>query len=1108
MSLHLVRYALLALCCLPLACLAQEITATIAGTVWDVSGAVIPGATVEVFSSDKNSLVRQVRTSNDGQYVMPLLPGGNYRVTAAASGFKTQRSDSVSLSVNDRRVIDFRLEVGSVFEVVEVEARQSQVDLESMNTSRLVSGTEVREMAIMTRNFTSLVPLQPGVSTVLDTDQPYVGTTNPNGGTNLVGYSINGARPEQNSWIMDGANILDRGANLSIMNYPSVDSIQEFNVVRNSYTAEFGGGSSAQISVITRSGTSQFHGTAYEFFRNDVLAANNYFNNRNGIERPPLRYNNFGFAIGGPVFIPKVYNEQRNKTFFFYSMEWRKAINYGSFYVTGVPTLDERNGLFATPVCSDADPFTGNCPGALTTQITQFDPTAAAYIKDIYSNIPQPSPDHTLYYTSRETFDFRQINLRLDHTFNSKYSLFARFVDDSIPTVEANGLFSGPGLPGVQTTRTESPGRGFTARFTMIPKPNLLNEIGYAYSSGGIYSTPIGTISSAISTDIRPNLPYGIAGRVPSLYFLSGNPVSGFGPYTDTSRQHAIYDTLTVVKGRHTLKFGGSWTHYEKIENTFGVNNGYYFFMGNDSNGNPSFAQQWANLLVGSATVVGQYSQDIVSDVLQHQFDLFAQDTYRIRPNLTLSFGLRWSILRQPTDGNGFASTFDPLTFNPAAAPAIDISTGNLAWGTPTPVMNGIIIGGQSSPYGDAVARQKNNCFAPRIGFAWDPFGTGQTSIRGGYGIYYDTPRIGIREASFDTAFVTQAQFWAANMTNPTGGLNLPNLTPQQIKGPNPDWQAPYVQQWSLGVQRQFGTNGILDIGYYGGKGTHLLGMYDLNQPLAGAYRQAGIPGPITNGTMNLLNYVRPYQGFSAIPLYSTMFDSNYNSMQAQYRQTFKNNSTFIVNYTWSHALTDSPDIYSVPQNNADLRAEYGPAPFDRRHIFSGSYVFYLPFYQSQRGWTGHLLGGWELSGAVYAYTGLPLTVTSYSIDPAGLGLLCCYYTPRADQLGDANGFAQHTVEQWFPTSVFATPPADGNRPGNSRNGSVSGPGAVRWDASVLKNTRISERFTLQFRVEASNVLNHTNFSNVGTNLDDPLFGQVTSAREPRIVQLGLKLNF
>jgi hypothetical protein len=296
----------------------------------------------------------------------------------------------------------------------------------------------------------------------------------------------------------------------------------------------------------------------------------------------------------------------------------------------------------------------------------------------------------------------------------------------------------------------------------------------------------------------------------------------------------------------------------------------------------------------------------------------------------------------------------------------------------------------------------------------------------------------------------------------------------------------------------------------------HLTAGVDIDQPRPGAYLSAGVlaQGPVNFANSQLLNYVRPYRGFGPINVSSPRFQSNYHSLQVQWQWRASDNNLVMLNYTWSHALTDAPNQYTTAQNVYDIHADYGPADFDRRHVFTGSYIYHLPFYRSQHGFTGHLLGGWEISGIAYAQTGLWLTVNGVHIDPAGLGLADSnsgpFFDARPDQLGNPNQRAPHTVAQWFNGALFADPPADGIRPGNAPRGSVLGPGAWRWDASLFKNTNINERVNVQFRAEATNVLNHTNFDQIGTAfLFDPIhFGQVLSARDPRIIQLGLKLIF
>src|SRR5436309_1752332 len=371
---------------------AQEVTGNITGAVMDSSGAAVANARVTVTATAQGFVLRALETNEVGLYSATLLPVGTYSVTVEASGFKKATRDGIELDANAKYTADFRLEVGSVDQEVTVVAPALQVELQTSQLSGLISGTQVRELSLNNRHFAQLVALQPGVSSNLS-DQIYVGTTNPSGGNNIVGLAINGARQSQNNWTVDGADNVDRGSNITIQQYPSIDAIEEIKIVRSAYSSEFGRAGGGQISVITKSGTNELHGSVYEFLRNDKLNANNFFNNLNQVARPPLRYNDFGYTAGGPVYVPRVY-DGRNKTFFSFSEEFRRVINYNANNVQ-VPTLDERQGIFANPVCTALSADFSTCTDT-GTRIPNISPLAQAYLKDIIPKLPAPPNGNNL----------------------------------------------------------------------------------------------------------------------------------------------------------------------------------------------------------------------------------------------------------------------------------------------------------------------------------------------------------------------------------------------------------------------------------------------------------------------------------------------------------------------------------------------------------------------------------------------------------------------------------------------------------------------------------------------------------------------------------------
>jgi outer membrane receptor protein involved in Fe transport len=1144
---------------------AQEITGTILGTISDSTGALVPGAKVTITNVDRNAVLRTVKTGNAGEYSAPLLPVGQYLVTIEAAGFKKTTQTGITLNVNDKRTVNAALEVGGNDETVSVQANALQVNTESDAATGLITGTQVRELALQSRNYEELVQLMPGVSADIG-DALYAGVSSPNGGTNETAFSLNGSFGSANSWTVDGADNVDRGGNFSLLNYPSVDAIEEFKVLRGNYNAEYGRSAGGVINVITRSGTSKFHGGAYEFFRNDILDANDWSNKQQSpaADRTPFRYNDFGWTLGGPVFIPHVYNEQRNKTFFFYSEELRRIVQQNP--VTGVvPDANERTGNFENPVCSVYPNSDGSCSGQVITNISQvgvINPAAAAYLKDVYSHLPLPTTQSQdiLFSNQANIFNFQQEIGRIDHIFTPNLSGFVRYMQDSIPTVEGGGLFNGNPLPNVAQTSTNSPGQNVAANLTWTITPSMLNEVEYAWSYGAIRSHNIGQLAAGNSPDVAGAIALPFAetlDRIPSIGFGQANAsFFGFGTYGDFNKNNAFFDNLTKTVGKHSLKFGVSYNHYEKSENSASNNAGTFSFAATPFAGAPAsdqkaeFEQEFALFLLGQSSQFTQSAKDFRAVIFQNQIEFYGQDSWKARPNLTLSFGLRYSLFRQPTDGNAQATNFVPSRYVAGNAPAID-NGGNVCTAATQPCdtsitgagsvvpnpnydpINGIIIGGSgngahNSPYSTAIAPQFHNGWQPRVGFSFDPWNDGKTAVRGGYGIFVESPGIGFLENNefINPPFVGNTTINGAPFNNPASG-SLSNNSVQSVGGVSTNWHQPYAQQWDLDVQRQIPYDIILDVGYYGSKGTHQLSQVDINQPVPGAYAnnttiEAGLGAPplgvqqMTSDSQNLLNLIRPFQGYGPIDIYEPIFSSNYNSLQSSLQKRFKAGSLVGVNYTWSKSLTNRPDQAGgnlpVPQNTANLGAEYGPSRFDRRNVFNANWVYELPFFTEQHGLVGHALGGWEFSGIVQAQSGQWLSaIGNSSVDPGGLGVFTSATAPndpRPDQVGKPNSHAPHTIAQWYNTAAFADVPSNEFRPGNAPRATILGPGSQRWDLSMLKNVKIFETQSFQFRAEAFNVWNHTNYNNVDTTQDDGLTGQVLGAGEKRILQVALKYNF
>ncbi len=1195
---------------------AQEITGSFVGTVRDPAGASIPGAKVTITDAEKKVVIRTLTTDDVGQFSAPLIPVGIYDIMAEATGFKKQVALGVKLDLNQRRSVDLSLAVGDISETVTVEASANPIESSLPLASTLVSGEKARELSLNNRNWVQLVALAPGVSNDL-ADQVYVGTTNPDGQANTINIAVNGARSSQNTFTVDGADITDRGSNITIQAYPSVDSIGEFKVLRSLYPAESGRSGGGQVNVVTRSGTSSYHGSAYEFLRNEVLNANNFLINastnpaygRNSdgkAKRPPFRYNNFGWTLGGPVpLTEKLLGSKGRDWFFFFSQEFRRDRRFSAASTVTVPDSNLKNGVFPIPLCVNRpDLGEGSCTGQYilpaNTPIpaSLISPAAKAYITGIYNKVPLPnnptvSNPFALITGLRNVADFREEIIKIDHTFSPRVSGYYRYQHDDIPTIDGNSLFSsGSGMPGVSTTQTNSPGKTHTVNATFSATPKLFIEGRYTYGYGAILSKNVGLLALA-NTTVPITLPFtNTRDRVPSITGLGFAGITSFGPYDNFSYKHNFAGSLTRLLDKHTIKAGAVYSFYRKNENALAGNNeGSFSAFPFTVPAGQTFPQdyvlpggtvlpkaltsavaqnlqRWASFMVGNVTTFSQAHYDYTADLRQKAFEAFAQDEFRLKRNLTLYYGVRYSYFPSPYDKNGRLTNFVPSLYK--ASDAAQVTGAAVRIAGIGNFCNGIIANTQNfttgpsvfncnpqkSPWGQYVIDNGHGDFAPRVGVAWDPFGKGRTVIRTGYGIYHEQVLVGTYEQNIGTNPPYQETVTGSTtrLDNPVTAISF-SATPQTLRAIQSDWHTPYMQHWSLDIQHEVVKNIFMSIGYYGSKGSHLIGITEMNdlppgyalnakcapgtsyyaqspapklvtcQPAGYAFRNAtsvngnpNVLGTTTYADQLILDQLRPYRGFRSIAMIQPRYMSNYHSLQASAQVRMANVSQINLAYTWSKNLTNSPnDRSGYPQDTYDLRSEYQRATLDRTHVLTLDYVYEIPFRRHQQGFIGKTLGGWQASGIITLNSGLAFSPATSSLDYAGLGLINAGPSARPNLLCDPNANAPHTVAQYYNTACFQTnPPTTGtgstglpNVPGNSGRGVIQGPPTTRVDFTMAKNVRFMERLQVQFRVEMFNIFNHTNFrSFTSTNVTSTAFGQIGATRDPRTMQMAAKILF
>ncbi|MCX6592599.1 MAG: TonB-dependent receptor [Acidobacteria bacterium] len=1039
---------------------AQNPTATLAGEIRDPSGSAIANARVSIRNVETN-IQRAVLTSDSGQYLFPLLPPGSYELVTEAPGFRRSVQSGITLQVSQDARLDVKLELGQVNDVIQVVAEAPQTATESAASGTVIENRKVIELPLNSREFYGLALLVPGA---------YAPAQNSTMGFR-GGFNVAGATETSNNFTVNGIDNNDTGVNGPSFR-PSVDSIQEFKLLTGVYPAEYGRGSGGQVVVVTKSGTNQLRGGLFEFLRNQVMDARNYFTPS---ASPAFKRNQFGGTLGGPI--------RKDKTFFFYSYEGLRLRQQVAALAT-VPLQEMKTGDFRSLLALASprrvlNPFTGlnfRTPNVIDPELLD---SLGVKLATFYPAPNRPTPagalpasNYNFSETRRETLD--QNSIKVDHTFSANDSLtvtYNRFTDPSFEP--SNRLCGSAVLPGFGCDSGLTTQLGGLTEVHVF-SPTLINEF-----RAGVNRLVQPRLQEDVKADF-PALPGAFFDSIPDNTGLPSTSVTGFSrlggatnlPSNRADTTYQIVNNLSWITGKHSVKFGIEWRQFQSSNNQSSGGRGSLNFTGATTALTSGYPL--ADMLLGLPTSTSRNPYQPFFYNRQGSWNWFVQDDYKITPHLTLNVGLRWEYISPLTEKYNRMSSFDA-------------DTGVLR------------VMGQNG-VGKALYKADRNNFAPRFGFAWQPFGKSSTVIRGGYGVFYNpnTTLNGMYTLALNAPFRNPQTFNASR----TSVITLKDPFPTTLAsgsntawGINQDFPLADRQQWSLGVQRQLTTNVLLEASYFGAKGTHLQTSQNPNQPAPGL------------GTTAQVNARRRFPTYGNLTWYQNDGNSNFHSLQAKLEKRFSAGLSFLTSYTYGKSIDDAPGTgstsnasNSTPQNSFDRHAERGLSDFDVRHRLVWSPIWNLPFGKGGRKLTDRLMQNWEVSGIFSIQTGRPLTpYLSVNTSNTFGG------SDRPNLIGDPNS-GPKTVQQWFSTAAFAIP-AVGNF-GNAGRNIIQGPGLVNVDVSFSRNFYFRDKIRLQFRGEAFNLANHPNFSYPNATADNPSFGQVAAAGDPRQIQLALRLAF